>query len=44
MSAHKSVLRNILDAMIESRSRQANREVAQYRELFDATNPAVKSR
>jgi|GEM_PF-2954387 len=31
MAEHKSILRTIYDAMIESRARQAQREVANYR-------------
>lgn len=31
MSMSKSVFRNVLDAMIESRARQAAREIAYYR-------------
>lgn len=31
MSTSKSVLRNMLDAMIESRARQAAREISYYR-------------
>lgn len=42
MSEHKSIFRTVLDAMIESRARQAEREVAYYRPrfAFDGKTPS----
>ncbi|WP_303618172.1 hypothetical protein [Mariluticola halotolerans] len=38
MTESKNFFRNVFDAMIESRSRQAARELAQHRELFKLNN------
>jgi len=38
MTEHKSFFRNVFDAMIESRTRQAERELAQHRQLFKLDN------
>lgn len=35
MSQHKTFLRTVYDAMVESRSRQAAREISYYRESFE---------
>lgn len=35
MTEHKGFFRNVFDAMIVSRSRQAERELAQFRALYN---------
>ena len=44
MSAHKNIFRSVFDAMIESRARQAEREVAFYRHSFKIDTDQVKAR
>lgn len=42
MTEHKSFLRNVFDAVVESRTRQVEREMAHYRNVFDIKNDASK--
>lgn len=44
MTEHKGFFRNVFDAMIESRSRQAARELAQYRELYKINTTTASKR
>lgn len=44
MAEHKGFFRNVFDAMVESRSRQAERELAQYRELYKFTTETAAKR
>lgn len=44
MSGHKNFFRSVLDAMIESRARQADREVAYYRQSIKFDVNDVKGR
>lgn len=38
MTEQKSFLRNVFDAVVESRTRQVEREIAQYRRVFGTKN------
>lgn len=40
----KSVLRNIFDVMLDAREHQAQREIAMYRQKFDAPTAFGKKR
>jgi hypothetical protein len=35
MTEQKNFLRNVFDAVVESRTRQVEREMAHYRQIFD---------
>jgi hypothetical protein len=42
MTEHKSFLRNVFDAVVESRARQVEREMAHYRKVLDIKNDVSK--
>jgi hypothetical protein len=44
MTEHKSFFRTVFDAMIESRTRQAARELAQYRAVLKLDNEPSSNR
>lgn len=42
MTEHKSFLRNVFDAVVESRTRQVEREMANYRRIYDVKTDVSK--
>ena len=42
MTERKNFFRNVLDAMVDSRMRQAEREMRQYRDVYDFRSTEAK--